>query len=140
LSAGISWLARAGASAAGGLAKGAGGAAKNFADDVTTKADDLADEAIESAGKGRSRGSLCPERNRLIETGIPRMDGQWVRRWTRITREDELKMAAEISREHTRLTLASKHMTWDESRAFVYEGMRQFRTKLRENFLRNRKY
>jgi hypothetical protein len=81
--------------------------------------------------------------NRLIETGIPRKDGNgWVKRWTRITPEDEQKMAQAISEFDYQLYLKANELRLSSKEATQYKfiKMQEFGTNLRKDFLKNRSY
>jgi hypothetical protein len=81
--------------------------------------------------------------NRLIETGTPRKDGKgWVRRWTRITTEDELRMANDIAEFDRLLDIETDALGLKDGSATLYKfiRMQEFRTKWREDFLQTRNY
>jgi hypothetical protein len=80
--------------------------------------------------------------NRKIETGIPRKDGAWKKKWVRITEEDLREQRTAIANRYNELlNEASELNLMGQARTdFLFEQMRQFRTTWLKNFLDNRKY
>jgi hypothetical protein len=74
-----------------------------------------------------------------VETGIPLKDGSgWQKRWTRMTRQQELDQAKSISDHHEAVANIAKDLPTDMRRQYIFEEMRKFRTEYRRNFLQNR--
>ena len=57
-----------------------------------------------------------------------------------MTREDELRQAAAMSKRYNQVIREADHLPDDVRKRYIFEQMRQFRTEYRENFLRTRKY
>jgi hypothetical protein len=62
----------------------------------------------------------------------------WQRRWTRMTREDEITMAEAVAKRYDEVLIESEKLSPELRRDFIFEQMRQFRLKYREWFLRTR--
>lgn len=97
--------------------------------------------ATQAAGIGSRPGSISGNpTNRLVETGTPLKNrGGWQKRWTRMTREDELRQAEAISRRYDQVIREAQNLPDDVRKQYVFEQMRKFRAEYRENFLRSRK-
>jgi hypothetical protein len=81
--------------------------------------------------------------NKLIETGTPLKNGNgWVKRWTRMTVEDELRMARDISEYSVQTNIEADllGLSGDARRLYNFIKMQEFRTNWRADFLRNRSY
>lgn len=85
-------------------------------------------------------GSVSGNRqNRLVETGEPLKDGSgWRRRWTRMTRQEELDQANAISDHYEVVLVEAKKLPLLMRKQYIFEQMRRFRTEYRRNFLGNR--
>lgn len=100
------------------------------------------------AGDGKKRsGKIRPgsvsdnPENRPVETGIPlkRRIG-WQKRWTRMTREDELRQAEAIEKRYNEVLREAEKLPDSVRRNYVFEQMRRFRTEYRKRFLEERAY
>lgn len=77
--------------------------------------------------------------NRLVETGTPLKDGTgWVKRWTRMTAEQEIAQAEAIANRYNQVLQEAKSLPIEQQQSYIFEQMQKFRTQYRQDFLNSR--
>jgi hypothetical protein len=100
----------------------------------------FAEEAAIGGGPRPGQISGNPA-NRLVETGTPRTDGTgWVRRWTKMTSEQEVAQAQAIANRYNEVLKEANRLglTGEQQRQYILEQMQRFRAEYRDWFLQNR--
>lgn len=109
-----------------------------------------ADEAAEAA----TRNTPCPPRgsnpgviknnpaNKKIETGVPRTNGGWVKRWIRMSDDDYARWREERFDYYNRVVDLSRRLrlTPEEATRFRFNQMQKWRENWLRDFLESRTY
>lgn len=116
-----------------------GGTLRNAAaaaDDVAVAPGKIAPKVPEVSRPGSVSGNPA---NRLVETGTPLKDGSgWVRRWTKMTAEEELAQAQAIENRYNQVIAEAEKLPLKRQQRYILEQMQQFRSQYRQQFLQNR--